>query len=251
MTRSRQFKAGVANRTKKSRAGRRREPRREAPKSEVVETDVYARRQLPAIAARWDARAAGWERNLQDPVCHLNEDRAYGRFLTETRRVVRERRDFCARHGVIDAGCGTGLVLGQLVSAFAWGLGVDISPKMIALARRKPLDGVRFVVGDCFALESFCPKAGAVISRGVLLSHYGRGQGSALLRAARRALVKGGFVVFDFLNAAARARHVHAPQNKTWFTGEEVCAMARRAGFSSTRLLGTPRRRALLLLAER
>jgi hypothetical protein len=31
--------------------------------------DVYARRHLPAIAARWDARADSWDRELQDPEC--------------------------------------------------------------------------------------------------------------------------------------------------------------------------------------
>jgi SAM-dependent methyltransferase len=211
---------------------------------------IYARRRLDAIAARWDARADAWDLALKDPACHLNEDDAYRRFTRLVQRLIAQRRIFCAAHGIIDAGCGTGLVLAEVVSSFAWGLGIDISPKMIRLARAKRLVKTRFLVGDCFDIPSLCPKSGAVLSRGVLLSHYGRRQGLAILKAARSALVPGGFLVLDFLNEAARSHYRHAPENKTWFTGEEIQSMARRAGFPIVRTLGKPCRRVLLLLAE-
>ena len=211
---------------------------------------IYARRRLQAIASRWDARADSWDLALENPACHLNEDGAYQRFTRIVLRLVAQRPSFCAIHGVIDAGCGTGLVVAEVISAFAWGIGIDISPKMIQAARAKHLAKARFVVGDCFDLPSLCPLAGAVFSRGVLLSHYGRRQGQAILRAARTALVPGGFLVFDFLNEAARTKYRHAPGNKTWFTGEEIQLMARRAGFSATSTLGRANRRVLLLLAE-
>jgi SAM-dependent methyltransferase len=142
------------------------------------------------------------------------------------------------------------LVLAEVSFAFVWGIGVDISPKMIRAARAKRLAKTRFLVGDCFDLPSLCPRAGAVLSRGVLLSHYGRRQGQAILKAARAALVPGGFLVFDFLNQAARTKYRHAPENKTWFTSEEIQSLARRAGFSTVRTLGKANGRALLLLAE-
>jgi len=212
--------------------------------------DVYARRQLGAIAARWDARADSWDQSLQNPDCCLNEDDAYRRYTRLVQRLLGRRRPFCARHGVIDAGCGTGLVLAGVISAFAWGIGLDLSPRMIRAARAKHIVKTRFLLGDCFHLAASCPPAGAVLSRGVLLSHYGRRQGARLLRAARAALAPGGFLVFDFLNEAARTHYRHAPENKTWYTGQEIQAMARRAGFSTATILGRPRRRALLLLAE-
>jgi SAM-dependent methyltransferase len=211
---------------------------------------IYPRRRLKAIAARWDARADSWDLALEDPACHLNEDDGYRRFTRFVQRLIAQRPDFCAIHGIIDAGCGTGLVLGEVISTFAWGIGIDISPKMIGAARAKRLVKTKFLIGDCFDLPSLCPRAGAVLSRGVLLSHYGRKQGHAILRAARSALVPGGFLVFDFLNEAARTKYRHAPGNKTWFTGEEIQLMARHAGFSMVTILGTPKRRALLLLAE-
>jgi SAM-dependent methyltransferase len=211
---------------------------------------LYQERRLKALAARWDAKAAAWDRELQDPACHLNEDDAYARFLAQARRLARQSPDFCPRQGVIDAGCGTGLVLAAVINDFAWGLGVDLSPGMIRLAQAKQIQRATFMVGDCFALPGLCPKAGAVFSRGVLLSHYGRREGETLLRAARAALVPGGFVAFDFLNQGARALYAHAPQNKTWFTRAEACLLARRAGFSHPSVLGGEARRVLLLVAR-
>ncbi len=212
--------------------------------------EIYSSRRLKAIAARWDARAESWDRSLEDPDCHLNEDDAYRRFIRLVRSLIARRRQFCSTRGIIDAGCGTGLVLAEVISAFAWGIGVDISPKMIQVARAKHIPGAKFLVGDCFRLPLLCPEAGAVLSRGVLLSHYGREQGQTILHSALAALAPGGFLVFDFLNEAARTKHRHAPENKTWFAGEEIQSMARRAGFSSVKTLGKPNRRALLLLAE-
>jgi SAM-dependent methyltransferase len=212
---------------------------------------IYARRHLKAIAARWDARAESWDEALEDPACHLNEDDSYRRFNRLVQRLIAQRRRFCAIHGVIDAGCGTGLVLAEAISAFAWGIGIDISSKMIRVARSKRLPNTKFVVGDCFDLPSLCPKAGAVLSRGVLLSHYGRGQGQTILQAVGATLVPGGFLVFDFLNASARARYRHAPENKTWFSVEEIRSMALGTGFSKIKTLGQPNRRVLLLLAKK
>ena len=221
-----------------------------APQKGEASQMLYETRQLQAIAARWDAKAASWDKDLADPACHLNEDEGYVRFLREALPVIEERQGFCARHGVIDSGCGTGLVLAAVRTSFAWGVGVDISGGMIKMAQAKELKDCTFVVGDCFQLASLCPKAGAILSRGVLLSHYGLQQGEALLRAAREALVPRGFLIFDFLNEGGRSMSAHAPENKTYFQGRAVCALARRAGFCEARVLGEPKRRVRLLIAE-
>ena len=97
--------------------------------------EFYVERELEKIADRWNAKAADWDRNLEDPMCHLNEDDAYARFLEALAREVARRQAFCREHGVIDVGCGTGLVLASIVSNFAWGLGIDISPEMVRLAQ--------------------------------------------------------------------------------------------------------------------
>jgi SAM-dependent methyltransferase len=213
-------------------------------------SDIYQDRQLEAVASRWDAKAKTWESELKSAACHLNEDAAYERFLEHAHLTITARPEFCARNGVIDAGCGTGLVLEKAISAFGWGMGVDLSPEMLRLARRKQIPRATFVLGDCFRLAELCPPAGAVLSRGVLLSHYGLAQGEALLRAAKSVLVPGGFVLFDFLNASARSRYAHAAENKTYFAGPEISSLAHRAGFEAANILGEIERRVLLLLAE-
>jgi SAM-dependent methyltransferase len=213
-------------------------------------SDIYRDRQLEAIASRWDARAKTWDSDLENPACHLNEDAAYERFLRQARSTIAARRGFCARNGVIDIGCGTGLVLETVISGFGWGMGVDLSPEMLRLAEQKQIPRTTFVVGDCFQLAEFCPPAGAVLSRGVLLSHYGRQQAEDLLRAAKAVLIPGGFVLFDFLNAAARARYAHAAEEKTHFAAPEITSLAHGAGFKTADILGDMERRVLLLLAE-
>ena len=213
--------------------------------------ELYEQRQLEAIAAHWNAKAAGWDRELGDPACHLNEDHAYERFLEQLASVISSQAEFCRRTGIIDAGCATGLVLEKAVPAFSWGIGVDISAEMIRLAEAKNIPKSRFVKGDCFSLGAICPPAGAVVSRGVLLSHYGPQQGEALLRSTRSCLVDGGFVFCDFLNHGGRAKYHHVALNKTYFRSEEVCALAARAGFRGIKVYGEPERRVLVLCAQR
>jgi SAM-dependent methyltransferase len=213
--------------------------------------EIYERRHLPEVAARWDARAKTWDENLTAPGCHLNEDDAYERFVQLAQSVIARRRQFCSRQGVIDAGCGTGLVLAEVVGSFAWGIGVDISPEMIRLAQAKQIRGARFILGDCFELARLCPKAGAVLSRGVLLSHYGRGQALALLAAARAVLLPGGFLLYDLLNESARGKYAHQAEEKTGFRRDEVVRLAREAGFGEVTVIGEENRRVLVLLAAK
>ncbi|HTL16783.1 MAG TPA: class I SAM-dependent methyltransferase [Patescibacteria group bacterium] len=210
---------------------------------------LYTTRHLQAIAARWDAKAADWDRSLLDAECHLNEDNSYERFLTIALNAVKARRRFFSRQGVIDAGCATGLVMTQVIRYFAWGVGVDISPEMIKKAQGKNIPNTQFVVGDCFHLIESAQKAGAVFSRGVLLSHYGNEQALELLKSGREALVDRGLLICDFLNEAGRPRYKHSPPNKTYFSAEEVHQFGRAAGFTSVRIDGEKERRVQYLLA--
>jgi SAM-dependent methyltransferase len=210
----------------------------------------YSTRQLKAIAARWDARASDWDQSLTDPACHLNEDDAYPRFLRELRTVLAERANFCRVEGVVDAGCGTGLILAEVAPYFSWGIGIDISPKMIQEAKRKRIPKARFIIGDCFELSRICAPAGAIVSRGVLLSHYGPTQAAAFLAEARRTLVPGGFVICDFLNRAAQHKFQHRPREKTFFTASAACRLAQGVGFATTQILGEPASRVLILCLE-
>jgi SAM-dependent methyltransferase len=222
----------------------------ELPKGAQRSQHLYATRDAKAIADRWDARAYSWDRELENPECHLNKDEAYTRFLLGARAEIARRQRFCSETGVVDVGCGTGLVLAEVIAAFSWGIGVDISPGMIRAAAKKSIPQARFVVGDCFQLPEFCPKAGAVVSRGVLLSHYGRDHATRLLQAVQGTLVTGGFFIFDFLNCDAEDRNAHALENKTYFSAEAVRALVLGAGFRSVTVVGGKERRVLLATAE-
>lgn len=211
---------------------------------------LYATRQLERIAERWNAKAAAWDRDLQDPACHLNEDDAYATFLDALAQEVGRRQEFCREHGLIDVGCATGLVLASIVSKFAWGLGIDISPEMVRLAQAKAIPNARFVIGDCFRLSAHGRGAGAVVSRGVLLSHYGRQNATSLLESFRSSLAPGGFVLCDFLSLTARNRFAYIATQKTHYTDSEVCQLALAARFQTARVLNDPGRRVQLLLAE-
>jgi SAM-dependent methyltransferase len=220
------------------------------PNPKAPDSKGYEERQLKVIACRWDAKAADWDGNLEDPLCHLNEDNAYRRFLDEAKKVIHQRRDFCSQNRLIDCGCATGLVLQELVADFAWAVGVDISPQMIRLAQAKQIPNSSFVIGDCFELAACTQPAGAVISRGVLLSHYGRAHSLALLRSAKDALVPAGFLLCDFLNKCSRTRYQHLAEDKTYFDEAEVVGLARKAGFSQAGIIGAAGRRIQLLLAQ-
>lgn len=66
---------------------------------------------------------------------------------------------------VLDCGCGTGPILSLLCEEHpqARYTGIDLTPKMIEVAKRKKLPGVRFVLGDCEELPFEADAFDAVI----------------------------------------------------------------------------------------
>ena len=213
-------------------------------------TEDYEQLRLEVIRERWDRKAERWDADLADRGCHLNEDGAYDRYLAAAEAEVARRADFCRRSVLVDLGCGTGQILAQFIDRFASGVGVDISPEMLAVAARRGLPRTRLLVHNGFELASQVGGAGAVLSRGILLSHYGPRRAPLLLEQVCRALGPGGFALVDFLNASARHRYASNPANKTYFEAEEALKMARQAGFARASILGEPDRRVLMLLAE-
>lgn len=206
---------------------------------------------LDRIRQRWDRKADRWDADLADERCHLNEDGAYARFLASASAIVADRGEFCRERLLVDLACGTGLVLAYFVERFAEGLGVDISRRMLGAARRRRVPRSRFQECNAFELAQFAPQAGAVLSRGVLLSHYGHRWASILFQQIDQALVPGGFGLLDFLNAEARHLYASNPDNKSYFTPHQLEQLAEEAGFRHTRVLGEPTRRVRLVLLER
>jgi SAM-dependent methyltransferase len=151
----------------------------------------------------------------------------------------------------VDLGCGTGLVLAHFIGQFSGGLGLDISPKMLAAAARRQLPGVSFQEGSAFELTRFADEAGAVLSRGVLLSHYGESWAPVLFEQVHRVLAPGGFALLDFLNAEARHLFTSNPENKTYFPPEAVALLGKQMGFRRSRIVGESMHRVRMVLLER
>ena len=58
----------------------------------------------------------------------------------------------------------------------------------------------------------------------------------------------GGFAILDFLNAHTRHEYPANPDNKAYYTAEQILSQASEAGFRRSSILGEPNRRVLLLL---
>jgi SAM-dependent methyltransferase len=212
----------------------------------------YDALRLRVIRDRWDRKAERWDADLDDIHFHLNEDGAYRKFLEIAGAIIADRTDFCLRHMLVDLGCGTGLVLAHFLDRFAGGVGIDISPRMLTIATGRQLPHTQYIEGNCFALARHITRAGAVLSRGILLSHYGRRWAPVLLRQIWQTLLPSrGFAILDFLNAAARRNFDVNPDNKTYYRADHIEKMAKKAGFRHATILGEPHRRTLLVFAEK
>ncbi|MFC3504151.1 class I SAM-dependent DNA methyltransferase [Micromonospora krabiensis] len=95
--------------------------------------------------ASYDAVAASYDRQFRDELASKPYDRAV---LTTFAELV--RRD--GGGPVADVGCGLGTVTGHLADLGLDVFGIDLSPEMVALARRNR-PGLRFEEGSMTALD--------------------------------------------------------------------------------------------------
>ena len=109
------------------------------------------------------------------------------------------RRGAGAEALVLDAGCGTGRYAFELARRGYRVAGIDLSAALLALARRRMIEGgvrVPLVRGSVTALP-FAPRLDAVLCRGVLndlLDEWSRGEAFASFAGALR---RGGVIVCD------------------------------------------------------
>jgi len=122
---------------------------------------------------------------------------------------------------------------------------------MLERARERQVPRAQFVCANCFDLSRVVSNAGAVVSRGILLSHYGRSAARQLLSEVFNSLsCSGGFAILDFLNQ--ESRHLYSvPDNKAFFTGQDLSAIAHGVGFDKVFVLGGIERRNRIIYLER
>jgi SAM-dependent methyltransferase len=106
---------------------------------------------------------------------------------------------------MIDLGCGTGLLTSELAAPGRQVVGVDPSPAMLALARKKPAAGpVQWVEGDASALGT--PEADLLLMTGNVAQVFLEdADWLATLAAIQAALRPGGYLAFESRNPGDRA----------------------------------------------
>ncbi len=123
---------------------------------------------------------------------------------------------------LLDAGCGTAPMLSLLTSRFpdAHFTGIDITPKMIEVAKSKHLSNTKFICGDCenlpFNAESF-----DVIICSQSFHHYPKPLD--FLRGAQRCLRHGGRLILRDMTMGNRLIH--------WFVNTIELPLLNRLGY--------------------
>lgn len=121
----------------------------------------------------------------------------FGRMLSGVRRAARELAPPLPGMLVLDIGCGTGAFLASYAAAGCRVAGLDASPEMLAVARRRLGPGAVLVQGDASALPFPSGAAGLVTATMLFHSLTPAGRGAALAEMARVAGPSGCVVVAD------------------------------------------------------
>jgi SAM-dependent methyltransferase len=174
------------------------------------------------------------------------------RDILRRRKLVYEALDAQAGESVVDVGCGPGFYTRELLDQVGPGgsvTGVDQSPQMLAVARRRTegFDNVRFEKGDATALPVESGAFDRALSVQVL--EYVRDIAAALSEL-HRALRPGGRVVIWDVDWATLSWHSEDPDRmdrvlKTWdehlahpSLPRRLAASLRAAGFDDVRMDG-------------
>jgi thymidylate synthase/ubiquinone/menaquinone biosynthesis C-methylase UbiE len=147
------------------------------------------------VIRNWNSEAAEWDENIQDPTHYVNIENGYERFVSFVQKHLLNTSlsEFVA----LDSGCGTGVIADILSDKAEIIVGIDIAPKMLEFAHKH--GDIRYIQANSldipFAAESF----DVICSRGVLISHVGKGYVDRFIEEHHRILKKGGLFVFDFI----------------------------------------------------
>ncbi len=143
---------------------------------------------------------------------------------------------------LLDAGCGTGAMLGMFKKDFPDKnyTGIDLSKKMIETAKRKKLDGVHFVAGDCENLP-FSENSFDVVTCSMSFHHYPNPEN--FFRSLHRVLRPGGRLILRDMASKSKVmmwffNHIEIPVLRTLlhkgdvhvYTKEDIQKLCRISG---------------------
>lgn len=147
---------------------------------------------LPSVRAAYDAVAADYARLLAGVLERRPMERAVLAAFAESVRAA----DGGGGRAVADLGCGPGRVTAHLDALGVRAFGVDLSPAMVAVARRT-YPGLRFEVGAMAALDIADGVLGGVLSWYATV-HTPPAQLPPVFAEFARVLVPGGHVLIAF-----------------------------------------------------
>lgn len=159
---------------------------------------------LSSVRASYDAVAVDYARLLGTELDGKPLDRA---MLAAFAECVRDAGGGTAR-AVADLGCGPGRVTAHLDGLGVRTFGVDLSPAMVAVARRS-YPGLRFEVGSMAALDIADGVLGGVVAWYSTV-HTPPGELPALFAEFARVLAPGGHLLIAFKAGDEKLRLEHA-----------------------------------------
>ncbi|MGW5261527.1 class I SAM-dependent DNA methyltransferase [Microbispora sp. NPDC004025] len=190
---------------------------------------------LLSTRASYDAVASAYEGRFHDELAAKPVERA---MLAAFAELVPPAEP------VADIGCGTGHVTAHLHDLGLPVFGIDLSPQMVALARRQH-PGLRFDEGSMTALDLPDRTLGGILSMYSII-HIPRERLPQVFAEFHRVLVPGGRALLVFQVGDAHERRTEAFGRSIsldcyWRSLEHIAGLLGRAGFAEdARLLREP-----------
>jgi SAM-dependent methyltransferase len=185
---------------------------------------------LGATRASYDTVAEAYAELLADSLDTRPLDRAlFGAFAETVEEAVGPAAE------IADIGCGPGHVTAYLRGRGANAFGVDLSPEMVAVARRRH-PGVRFVEGSMTGLDLADGSLGGIVSWYAIV-HTPPELLPTVFAEFHRVLAPGGHLLIGF-KAGERVNHLDRAYGHNlsldvyWTPPEQIASLLRAAGFT-------------------